>query len=154
MNTNSREILAMIFDLVLNFSKNLVFNAEAENLSSLGLYVLLYLAFKGPKKMSEIATDFAMTKANITVLVDSLEQRGFVERQKSNDDRRIVKVKLTKNGIELCEQIIQQLSKLIDKVASSLPPKDMQVISDGFTRLLEFFNNPSNQEKNIASGAT
>lgn len=63
-----------VFDLVLAFSKMLNFNSEVENLRAIELYVLLYVAQKGPQKMSELAEVFSMTKSNITFLVDNLEK--------------------------------------------------------------------------------
>ncbi|AEH50509.1 MarR family winged helix-turn-helix transcriptional regulator [Pseudothermotoga thermarum] len=146
MDVNSREILTSIFDLVLAFSKRMVFNAEAASIGSMELYVLLYLFFKKPKKMSDIASEFAMTKSNITLVIDSLEKKGFVERERSDDDRRVLLVKLTSKGEQICHQIVEQLSKLIQRVISSLPPDDLKVISDGFTRLVNFFKNFSQSD--------
>ncbi len=153
MDVNAKEILKTIFELVLSFSKQIVFNADAENLSSVELYVLMYLAFRGSKKMSEIASEFSMTKSNTTFLIDSLQKKHLVERRKSQDDRRVIVVELTKEGHKLCQSIIEQLSSLINLVVKSIPPKDLEVISDGFERLVRFFNSLSANSATSRGGA-
>lgn len=115
------------------------FNSEVENLRAIELYVLLYVAQKGPQKMSELAEVFSMTKSNITFLVDNLEKNGFVERERSNEDRRVIYIRLTDRGRDIYRQILDDFAKLIDKVASQIPEQDLLIISDGFERLSRLF---------------
>ncbi|ABV32883.1 MULTISPECIES: MarR family winged helix-turn-helix transcriptional regulator [Pseudothermotoga] len=139
MDLDSEKIMKSVFDLVLAFSKMLNFNSEVENLRAIELYVLLYVAQKGPQKMSELAEVFSMTKSNITFLVDNLEKNGFVERERSNEDRRVIYIRLTDRGRDIYRQILDDFAKLIDKVASQIPEQDLLIISDGFERLSRLF---------------
>ena len=139
MKINAEQIMRSIFDLVLTFSKMLNFNNEIENLRAIELYVLLYVAQRGSQKMSELAQAFSMTKSNITFLVDSLEQKGFVMRSRSNEDRRVVMIELTQKGQQIYKQILSDFSKLIDKVTSQIPSQDLAVMADGFERLSKLF---------------
>ncbi|MDI3494052.1 MAG: hypothetical protein PWQ72_179 [Pseudothermotoga sp.] len=139
MDLDSEKIMKSVFDLVLAFSKMLNFNSEVENLRAIELYVLLYVAQKGPQKMSELAEVFSMTKSNITFLVDNLEKNGFVERERSNEDRRVIYIRLTDRGRDIYRQILDDFAKLIDKVTSQIPEQDLLIISDGFERLSRLF---------------
>lgn len=139
MKINAEQIMRSIFDLVLTFSKMLNFNNEIENLRAIELYVLLYVAQKGSQKMSELAQAFSMTKSNITFLIDSLEQKGFVMRSRSSEDRRVIMIELTQKGQQIYKQILSDFSKLIDKVTSQIPSQDLVVMADGFERLSKLF---------------
>ncbi|WP_052465263.1 MarR family winged helix-turn-helix transcriptional regulator [Thermotoga profunda] len=139
MKIDAEQIMKSIFDLVLTFSRMLNFNNEIENLRAIELYVLLYVAQRGSQKMSELAQAFSMTKSNITFLVDSLEQKGFVMRSRSNEDRRVVMIELTQKGQQIYKQILSDFSKLIDKVTSQIPSQDLAVMADGFERLSKLF---------------
>ncbi len=139
MKIDAEKIMRSIFDLVLTFSKMLNFNNEVENLRAIELYVLLYVAQKGSQKMSELAQAFSMTKSNITFLVDSLEQKGFVSRSRSDEDRRVIMIELTQKGQQIYKQILSDFSKLIDKVTSWIPPEDLAIMAEGFERLSRLF---------------
>ncbi|MEJ5228777.1 MAG: MarR family transcriptional regulator [Pseudothermotoga sp.] len=139
MAMDAERILRSVFDLVLTFSKMLTFNGELENLRAIELYLLLYIAQRGSQKMSELAEVFSMTKSNITFLVDSLEEKGLVERSRSNEDRRVVNICLTEKGRQMYNQVLDDFAKLISRVTSQIPEKDLLVISEGFGRLSKLF---------------
>lgn len=50
---------------------------------------------EGPRPAGEIATEIGLTPAAVTSLVDRPEARGFVERRRSETDRRQVLVAMT-----------------------------------------------------------
>lgn len=139
MAMDAERILRSVFDLVLTFSKMLNFNGELENLRAIELYLLLYIAQRGSQKMSELAEVFSMTKSNITFLVDSLEEKGLVERSRSNEDRRVINICLTEKGQQMYNQVLEDFAKLINRVTSQIPEKDLLVISEGFERLSKLF---------------
>jgi len=139
MAIDAERILRSVFDLVLTFSKMLTFNGELENLRAIELYLLLYIAQRGSQKMSELAEVFSMTKSNITFLVDSLEEKELVERSRSNEDRRVINICLTEKGQQMYNQVLDDFAKLMSRVMSQIPEKDLSIISEGFERLSRLF---------------
>lgn len=107
MKIDAEKIMRSIFDLVLTFSKMMNFNGEVENLRAIELYVLLYIAQRGPQKMSELAENFSMTKSNVTFLVDSLEEKGLVTRMRSDEDRRVIMIDLTEKVKESIDKFFR-----------------------------------------------
>ncbi len=63
--------------------------------------VLEALLHKGPLPVNEIGKKVQLTSGSITVAVDRLETRGFVERRAHDTDRRARIVHLTKEGRKL-----------------------------------------------------
>ncbi len=49
-------------------------------------------------RMSDLARAVSLTKAGLTALVDRLETRGLLERVNDSADRRVIRIKLTKDG--------------------------------------------------------
>ncbi|HNS66551.1 MAG TPA: helix-turn-helix domain-containing protein, partial [Mesotoga infera] len=74
------KILEAVFDLIRNFTKFFSFSIEAEEMKTIELYILLYVALKGPQNMSSLAKEYSMTKSNITLLVDDMEKKGYLAR--------------------------------------------------------------------------
>jgi DNA-binding MarR family transcriptional regulator len=48
--------------------------------------------------MSTFSANLSLTQAAITGIVDKLETQGFVSRARSDEDRRVVKIKMTLKG--------------------------------------------------------
>lgn len=59
---------------------------------------LVSLWFGRGTTCAELARDLGHDKGAMTRLVDTLEERGFVTRERSSDDRRIINLSLTAEG--------------------------------------------------------
>ncbi len=65
--------------------------------------VLETLLHLGPLCQRELGNKLLKSSGNITVVVDNLERRGLVRRERSTSDRRMVTVRLTDEGRALIE---------------------------------------------------
>ena len=55
----------------------------------------------GSMRQGEISAKLLKSGGNITLVVDNLEKRGLVQRERDENDRRVVVVSLTEAGREL-----------------------------------------------------
>jgi len=136
-NVNSQEILRTLFSLVMKFSRFLPPDEEISNMKTTELYAFLYIALFGPKKMKEIAEFLSTTKSNVTNVVDSLEEKGLVMREMDPDDRRTFRVILTEKGERTYGKILQNFDGLVRSVLEKFSEEDLQVVSEGFRRMVE-----------------
>lgn len=87
-------------------------------LSLVHLNVLIVLNSDGPLPMRVLAEVLDVSQASATGIVDRMEQRGLVARERDEADRRIVRVVLTESGRSLVEGVADQrrdhLARLID----------------------------------------
>ena len=60
----------------------------------------------GPMQSGEIGQKILKTSGNMTMVIDHLEKRGLVTRQRREDDRRCVDIHLTETGRTLIEAIL------------------------------------------------
>ena len=97
------------------------------SISQFGVIEALY--HLGPLCQKEIGEKILKTSGNITLVIDNLEKRGLVTREKDSSDRRRMTVKMTKSGYELIEKIFPVHSKIAQKVFSVLEPKGQQSLS-------------------------
>ena len=59
----------------------------------------------GPMKQRTLAQKLLCGGANITMVVDHLEKRGLVRRERLSDDRRAILVHLTPAGVKLIKKV-------------------------------------------------
>ena len=57
--------------------------------------------------MSEMAQKLNVTQSAVTQMVTRLEKKGYVQRTKSADDKRVTAVYLTEKGVDLYHQHIR-----------------------------------------------
>jgi len=92
--------------------------------------------FTGPKTMGESSTNLGIAKSTTTGLVNRLEKDGFLERIKSNDDKRVITVSLTEKGKKVIDEVIIERVQFIRNVLESMP----EHFEDELINLLEKFN--------------
>lgn len=97
----------------INFMKLLTHDEDiSENL----VLLLLRLKLFGFLKITEISDAFYLTPGAATNMCDKLEAFDFIERVRLKDDRRVVRVTLTKKGEERVDEIFSKFS--IEKLES------------------------------------
>lgn len=82
-----------------------------DNLSENLVLLLLRLRLFRYMKITEISDAFLLTPGAATNMCDKLEELDYVERIRMKDDRRVVRVSLTKKGEQRVEEIFAKFSK-------------------------------------------
>jgi len=91
--------------------------------------VLEALLHKGPLPVNEIGKKVLLTSGSITVAVDRLETKGFVERRAHGTDRRARIVHLTKEGRKVITRVYADHAADMERLASaSLTKSDRKAL--------------------------
>ena len=83
----------------------------------------------------ELSRELIMHRSNLTGMVDRLEERGYVSRKASPDDRRAWRVVLTRKGRELVESILPQYYAMAEKVWGGVPREKVEQLSNELASL-------------------
>ena len=67
------------------------------------LLVLQAIRDLGAVAISRLSTEVSLSQATVTTIIDRLERRGYVERRRSAQDKRVVHALLTPAGKEVVE---------------------------------------------------
>ncbi len=102
------------------------------------LYVLAVLGVLGDLPLGELGRQILVTKGNITPIVDNLERQGYVYRDRDKGDRRIVWVRLTKQGKEIFSEIVSAYEEeFISLLESALSDDELRQLSHLLKKLIE-----------------
>jgi len=85
----------------------------AANLSISQFGVLEALHHKGPLCQRDIATKILKSTGNITLVIDNLEKRGLVRRERDVVDRRYLTIYLTDEGAALIAAVFPEVEAAI-----------------------------------------
>jgi DNA-binding MarR family transcriptional regulator len=91
-------MLVEVYDDVNHIEEYSIKQGTFRDLSITEIHTVEAVGLYGSKTMSEIATLLEITMGTLTTAVDKLIKKGYMERNRSNTDRRIVNVSLTKRG--------------------------------------------------------
>lgn len=84
------------------------------------LHILYTLQGSGEMPMSRLADVLNVSVSNATGLIDRIEERGFVERTRVPEDRRIVLIRVTPAGTRMLEEVDALSDDLLRGVLSRL----------------------------------
>lgn len=87
------------------YSKAISAKVQEYGLTTPQFGILEALYHLGPLSLGELADKLLVTGGNVTYVMDRLEDQGFVYRDRSGADRRVVQARLTPEGRELIEQV-------------------------------------------------
>jgi MarR family 2-MHQ and catechol resistance regulon transcriptional repressor len=96
--------------------------------------LLLLHGQEGALPLGEIGRRLVVTKANVTGLVDRLEEKGFVRRA-TCDDRRVTMACLTEQGARVVDDFLPAHEKLLGKLVDCLTKTEKRNLSALLTKL-------------------
>lgn len=88
--------------------------------------VLEILLHRGPRSPRELKDKLLTTGGNVTMVVDNLEKRGWVERVRDAVDRRRLSVRLTPAGRRVIEGLFPEHARAIVEELSVLTAAEQE----------------------------
>ncbi len=126
MKKNNNLIVEEIFKISRLMKEQMSFTSPVAHLSMLQIQTLLFLQKNKEASMSEIAHLLNIELPSATSLINKLCSICITNRKEDKNDRRLVKICLTKKGTLLLDRVIAQRSKKIAKLVSYLPVDDQK----------------------------
>ncbi|MFQ5960389.1 MAG: MarR family transcriptional regulator [Candidatus Methylomirabilales bacterium] len=85
---------------------------------------------KGRCMMTELAKECGFALSSMTGIVDRLVTKGYVNRFRSDEDRRSVFVELTKGGDQVYQECLEAEMELIIAMMDALEPDEQDALVD------------------------
>ncbi len=92
------KMLVEVYDDINHIEEYTIKSGAFKDLSITEIHTVEAVGLYGSKTMSEIAAALEITMGTLTTAVDKLIKKGYVERSRSETDRRIVNINLSKKG--------------------------------------------------------
>lgn len=132
--TTSLWIRFLRFNLVSN--KKLQDDLDRLDLTSPQFYVLATIGYAGGLPFGEIGEKMMVTVSNLTGIVDRLEEKRLVVRERDARDRRVVRVTLTEKGMKVYKNTIPLFEKSISQFFSPLNKIQQKELASLLRRLI------------------
>jgi DNA-binding MarR family transcriptional regulator len=88
------------------------------------------------RSCGEIAERMIDRAPDVTRRIDALVKAGLVERDRSDEDRRVVLTRITKKGLTLLEKMHPEVSTRESKILEKVPQQDLAELTRVCEQLL------------------
>lgn len=122
-----REVDAIVESIIYLYteSRRLTKGLAAEyGLTGPQLTVLKILDSLDDLSLSELSERIRAKNSTVTGIVDRMEREGLVLRVRSQEDRRVVHIRLSPRGRQLARTIAVEPMEIFEEALASLPERD------------------------------
>jgi len=100
---------------------------QDRSISKLQIHLLMLLQLHGPQSMSQLAALAEVALPNLTGIIDRLEEKELVRRERDEQDRRVVTVHLTTQGADVVAELESVRREELRRILRTLDPEEQQL---------------------------
>ena len=97
-NPGINEMLVNLFNTVLDKESQAIITEEFRDITNNDMHIIEAVGIDEPRSMSVIAKKLSVTVGTLTTNMNGLEKKGYILRERSAEDKRVVLVTLTERG--------------------------------------------------------
>lgn len=134
-DTDTLKLLTILLKASTSVTNLLKKDMNSYGLNATEFMVLELLYNKGERSVQKIGQKVLLTSSSISYVIDQLESKRFVKRERARKDRRVILVTLTARGEKLMQEIFPQHSLVIHDLFSDIPVDDLSELADKLKKI-------------------
>ncbi|WHK16501.1 MarR family winged helix-turn-helix transcriptional regulator [Enterococcus faecalis] len=132
------DYLVSVFNDILTIEESELKKSQFNDLSITEMHTIEAIGMYKKKTSSEVAKELSITVGTLTVAIKNLVKKGYVERLRSEDDRRVVKLGLTKKG-KLLFRVHQHFHReMVKNILKGMEQEEEQALLRALKNLHDF----------------
>ena len=132
------DYLVSVFNDILTIEESELKKSQFNDLSITEMHTIEAIGMYKKKTSSEVAKELSITVGTLTVEINNLVKKGYVERLRSEDDRRVVKLGLTKKG-KLLFRVHQHFHReMVKNILKGMEQEEEQALLRALKNLHDF----------------
>ncbi|UWG98258.1 MarR family winged helix-turn-helix transcriptional regulator [Dehalobacter sp. DCM] len=140
------ELLVKLFNNILHIEELALKAGEFNDLTINEIHVIEAIGLDR-RNMSSVAKDLDITIGTLTISINNLYNKGYVNRTRGNEDRRIVFISLTDKGQRVYSHHAAFHEEMIKTTISKLNEEEMAVLVSALGNINIYFKEKYNTNK-------
>lgn len=140
-------VLVNLINEIWELEEKAIITEEFKDLTNNDMHVIEAVGTGDGRNMSSIARKLNITVGSLTTAMNSLVNKKYVVRRRSEEDRRVVFVKLTPKGIRAYKHHEDYHRQMTQAVVDKLDDAEMPVLLKTLDALSEFFTGYRKQKE-------
>ena len=141
------ELLVKLFRNINTIEEQAIRTEEYKDMTTNDMHVIEAIGTGAARNMTSVAKALAVTTGTLTISVNSLVKKGYVDRVRSEEDRRVVLISLTAKGKKAFAHHKRFHDEMIQMVVKGLSEDEQAVLEKSLGNLLGFFQGIQNGKK-------
>lgn len=133
------ELLISLFKDVMEIEGRCLVTDEFKDISYNDFHIIEAIGTQEPKSMSTIAKLMKVTTGTLTKAMDGLTDKGYVIRERSKQDKRVVWIYLTEKGKSAYAHHEDFHRKMIANIKSQLTEQETPILIYALAKLADYF---------------
>ena len=133
------ELLVRIFKDIMEIEGRCLTRGEFSDLTYNDFHVIEAIDTKEPKSMKKVAKLMDVTTGTLTKAMDGLTDKGYVIRERSKQDKRVVWVYLTEKGKAAYSHHEEFHRDMIRSIKGELNEQETTVLIYALAKLTDYF---------------
>lgn len=146
INETLNEVLVKLFRNINAIEEQAIKSGSYKDVTTNDMHVIEAIGTGSPKNMTSVAKALMVTTGTLTISVNGLVKKGFVERTRSEEDRRVVLISLTQKGKDVFWQHKQFHQEMVEAVVEQLTEEEKTILEKTLSGLNRFFQD---KKKNL-----
>ena len=141
MNINHmlNEVLVKLFRNINLIEERAICSGEYKDVTANDMHVIEAIDMEGARNMTSVARSLGVTTGTLTIAVNSLVKKGYVQRVRSEEDRRVVLISLSEKGRKAYLHHRQFHEQMIQAIVEELSAEEQEVLEKALMKLDRFF---------------
>jgi DNA-binding MarR family transcriptional regulator len=132
------DVLVYLFSEIWRLEENAIITGEFVDITVNDMHVIQAVGPEGGK-MSDIAAKLGITVGSLTSSMNSLVKKEYVQRHRTEQDRRVVLISLTEKGKRAYEHHEQFHVEMVNAAIQSLNEEEIPILARMLGDLTAFF---------------
>jgi DNA-binding MarR family transcriptional regulator len=132
-------VLTRLFNEIMSIEEKAIITEEFKDISNNDMHIIEAIGLVEPKNMSTVAKQLSITVGTLTTAINNLVKKGYVHRVRSEADRRVVLISLTKKGERAYRHHEKFHQEMIEATLKGLNEEETEVLVRALTNLKDFF---------------
>lgn len=121
-------ILVKLFNDILEYQESALCTSEFKDLTNNDIHVIRAIGMNEKKNMSMIAKELAVTIGTLTISINSLVRKGYVIKERSEKDKRVVFVNLSSKGEAAFSRNEELYDQMVNSMLEDLEDNEMDIL--------------------------
>ncbi len=134
------ELLVKLFRDVTDAEQKMLVGPEFADITNNDMHVIEAIGIREPKNMSTIARELSVTVGTLTIAMNSLVKKGYVERTRGQEDRRVVYISLSERGKKAYESHEKFHREMIQSMIEKLSQEEIETLVKALSSLSLWFS--------------
>lgn len=141
------ELLVKLFKDITEIEGRELVTEEFHDITYNDFHIIEGIGTKEAKTMTGIAKSMNVTTGTMTKAIEGLTEKGYVTRERSKEDKRIVFISLTEKGKRAYEHHEAFHNRMISSMKNSLSREELTVLAHSMEMLTNFFHEVYEENK-------